>query len=425
MFQGMISMRCPNRLRSLAGLLSVVIGLNGCDILTVDNPGDIGAVDLDGNPAILDALLYVAPAAGAEYYDNAIDVADVIADDMMQPGTNVDWLLPDQGNLETFVESVENLYNNLAEAWWNAQDATQRIAALVPNPDAHVAIARGYFWDGVLRVTLADLFEQVTFDGGPPLSPVQVYQAALTILDQAAQVAQASNQVALRAAALATMARVHRSLYFELNDASHLATAAQMAAQALGVQSNFRVDAIYNPPGSTNTLSGFSATFGSLTNRGVGLRYVNRLDPVSGVVDPRVKVTTVRGTGVHGPYYFQLKYPERNSPIAVSRWQEARLIIAEDRLAIGDLPGAVQEINLVRQAGGLSDFASNDPAEILQQLIYERRTEFWLELRGWQDHRYYGVFPDNWTDAAKQLGLNRRLPISVRERNSNPNLQGS
>ncbi|HWP03959.1 MAG TPA: RagB/SusD family nutrient uptake outer membrane protein [Gemmatimonadaceae bacterium] len=374
---------------------------------------------------MLEALLYVAPAAGAEYYDDAIDVADVIADDMMQPGTNVDWLLPDQGDLETFVESYENLYNNLAEASWNARDATRRIKELVPNPESHVAIARGYFWDGILRVTLADLFDPITFDGGPPLSPIKVYQDAITILNDAVQVAQAANQTTLRAGALATIARVHRSLYFEQNDASRLATAAQFATQALAVQSNFRVDAVYNPPGSTNVLSGFSANFGSLTNRGVGLLYVNRLDPVSGVLDPRVRVSTLRGTGVHGPYYFQLKYPERNSPVAVSRWQEARLIIAEYRLATGDLAGAVQEINLVRQAAGLGVFASTDAAQIRQQLIYERRTEFWLELRGWQDHRYYGVFPDNWTDAARQKGLNRRLPISRRERDSNPNLQGS
>jgi hypothetical protein len=425
LFRGMIGMRSSQRWRSLMGTVLVTILLIGCDILTVDNPGDIGAEDLDSNAAMLDALLYVAPAAGAEYYDDAIDVADVIADDMMQPGTNVDWLLPDQGDLETFVESVENLYNRLAEAWWNAQDATSRIADLVPDPTTHVAIARGYFWDGVLRVTMADLFEQVTFDGGPPFTPVQTYQDALPILADAAQVAQAANQPALQAAALATMARVHRSLYFELNDANELATAEQFATQALAVQATFRVDAIYNPPGSTNTLSGFSANFGSLTNRGVGLRYVNRLDPVSGVVDPRVRVTTQRGNGVHGPYYFQLKYPERNSPIAVSRWQEARLIVAENRLVIGDLPAAVQEINAVRQAAGLTQFASSDPNAIRQQLIYERRTEFWLELRGWQDHRYYGVFPDNWSDAAEQKGLNRRLPISRRERDSNPNLQGS
>lgn len=408
----------------LAIASAAVFGLIGCTFLTVDNPGDVGAEDLDGNPQMLEALLFVAPAAGAEYYDDAIDVADVIADDMMQPGTNVDWLLPDQGDLETFVESVENLYNRLAEAWWNAQDATKRIAALVPNPQTHVAIARGYFWDGVLRVTLADLFEQVTFDGGPPLTPIQVYQDALPILNDAATVAQAANQPALRAGALATMARVHRALYFEQNDANQLALAEQLATQALAVQANFRVDALYNPPGSTNTLSGFSANFGSLTNRGVGLLYVNRLDPVSGVVDPRVRVTTVRGNGVHGPYYFQLKYPERNSPIAVSRWQEARLIIAENRLETGDLAAAVQQINLVRQAAGLTDFVSADANQIRQQLIYERRTEFWLELRGWQDHRYYNVVPDMWTDAAEQKGLDRRLPISRRERDSNPNFAG-
>lgn len=415
-------MRSPFKFRTTVGSITVALILAGCNALKVDNPGDIGAEALDGNPAMLNALLFVAPAAGAEYYDDAIDLADVIGDDIMQPGTNVDWLLPDQGDLETFNESVENLYNHLSEARWNAHDATTRITGLVQNPQSDVSIARGYFWEGVLKVTLADLFEQITFDTGPGLTPVQVYQEALTMLGQAAVVSKAANQPALQAAALATQARVHRSLYFEKNDASELVLAEQLAVQALAVLPNFRVDALYSPPGSSNTLSGFSAALGSLTNRGVGLKFVNRLDPVTGVVDPRVSVTTLRGNGVQGPYYFHLKYPQQSSSIPVSRWQEAVLIIAENRLVTGDLQGAVQQINLVRQAAGLAPFASTNASQIRAQLIYERRTEFWMELRGWQDHRYYGEFPDRWTDAAKQKGLNRRLPISRRERDGNPNL---
>jgi hypothetical protein len=413
-------MRATRRLARIALVVSW-IPAGGCDqLFDVNNPTDIMDEELEGNAGLLDALVNTPPAAAAEYYGDAITTADLIGDDIMQPGTNVTFLLPDRGELEPFNDKVENLYNGLAEAWWHAQDATRRIRELVPNPDANVSVGRGYFWDGVLRVTLADLFEEITFLSGPPLSPVQVYDSALTVLSRAAAVANAANDAATAAAAYATIARVHRDLYFEIGGVEHLERAAGFAQQALASQPGFRVEVLYQPPGRSNTV--FGTVHGSLTNAGVGTRFISRIDPVTSAPDPRVQQTGQMGTGVHGPYVWQLKYRLANSPIPVSRWQEATLIIAEHRLAIGDLPGATQQINLVRTAAGLAAFPGGDAAAIRVQLIYERQTEFWMELRSWQDHRAYGIFPAEWDPAARQAGLDRRLPISVRERAANPHL---
>lgn len=407
----------------LGGCLPALMVLGGCDtVFEVENPIDVTAEELEGNADFLNALLSVPAAAAAEYYDNALDVSEVIADDMMQPGTNVDWLRPDRGEMDLTNEAIENLYNNLSEARWHAEWATTSIRELVSNPDAHPGVGRGYYWDALLQVTLADLFEQVTFNGGSPRTPVDVYQQALGLLQQAAQIASSSNQTTYEAAAYATMARVHRSLFFELDDPDHLRQAADFAQEALSTQSDFRLEALYQPPGSSNGMSGWSGNFGSLTNRGVGPAFVGRTDPVSGALDPRVQTTEKAGDGVHGPYYFHWKYPARESPIPVSRWQEARLIIAEHRLQTGDVAGAVQQINLVRAAAGLPSFQSGDAAAVRAQLIYERRTEFWLELRNWQDHRYYEVFPERWTPASRENGIHRRLPISNREQDGNPNV---
>jgi hypothetical protein len=417
-------MRSPTWFTRVALLLAWLPGvaLAGCDSLfDVENPTDITDDELQGNQAqFLNALLNVPAAAGAEQYGDAVTTADLIADDIMQPGTNVTFLLPDWGDLEPFNEKVENLYNGLAEAWWHAQDATSRIRQLVANPDANAAVGRGYYWDGLLRVTMADLFEEVTFSGGPPLTPVQVYDSALIVLARAAQVAKAAGDATYETAAYATIARVHRSLYFEAGGIDRLARAADFAQQALARQATFRLDALYQPPGKSNAV--FTTVWGSLTNAGVGPRYIRRIDPVSGVVDPRVQHTETMGRGVHGPYVWQLKYRAANSPIPVSRWQEARLIIAEYRLATGDLAGALQQINLVRTAAGLPSFQSTDAAKIRDQLIYERQTEFWMELRNWQDDRYYKIYPAEWTPASREAGVNRRLPISLRERGANPNL---
>jgi hypothetical protein len=98
------------------------------------------------------------------------------------------------------------------------------------------------------------------------------------------------------------------------------------------------------------------------------------------------------------------------------------LIIAENSLRTGDLVGAVSQINLVREAANLPPFSSTDPLAIRAQIIYERKAEFWLEGRDFQDLRNYGTIPDNWNSVARALGVNRRFPISDRELITNPNV---
>jgi hypothetical protein len=120
--------------------------------------------------------------------------------------------------------------------------------------------------------------------------------------------------------------------------------------------------------------------------------------------------------------YLQLKYPDRDADIPLSRWQDARLILAEYYLVTGDLPAAVGEINAVRRAISLADFTSNDADEVFGQLQYERIAEFWLEARRWQDMRYWGVIPPDWAPEQKSKGIDRRWPISDAERASNSNL---
>lgn len=51
--------------------------------------------------------------------------------------------------------------------------------------------------------------------------------------------------------------------------------------------------------------------------------------------------------------------------------------------------------------------------------LYERRTEFFLELRRWQDMRYYEIIPPDWLPGFKSMGVHRRWPVSVLERGSN------
>jgi hypothetical protein len=410
-------------LRRLLRRASVVAAapllLGACDdLFNVDNPVDILEEDLD-DPRTVPALSNAAEAAVAGAYDLAVLYGELVGDGSIHVSTNQGNLALDRGILGEFNERAEAVYNQMASARWTAGEVTRRLEALVKDPTKDAAVARSYYWDAVARITLADLHEEVPFDGGAPQTPVQVYEGAIQLLQKAADVAAAANQPNYVAAAYGTMARAYRSLYFERGgDISQLQRAREAALKALAIKADYRIDVRYQTPGSSNRLYGSWLT--SLNYDVMDPAHAYLRDPASKQLDPRVKHGPAVGATLGDSLYQQLKYSTRDTDIRVASWQEAELVLAEHALLTGDLAQAVTRINRVRAAAGLPPFSATDAAAIRAQLIYERRAEFWLELRRWQDMRYYDLVPDRWNPAQKQAGVDRRFPVSLRERSTNP-----
>jgi hypothetical protein len=407
----------------------LTILLVGCtDLFDVENPSNMTEEDM-ADVRLIPSLTNVPPAATADMFDITVRNAGVIADDIMQPSTQTNYLDPERGRFDPRTNAnYEDWQNSTHASLWRIRDARSRLLDLVANPDGHQGVARSYFWEAIVLVTLADSFEPIPLaDGtepGSPNTPVQVYQLTLPILEEGARRLKALGDSEFEAAAYATLARTHRALFFETGTTSNLASAADFAAQALAADPDFLVELAYQPPGSVNALF---ESFGdrNLGNLGVGLPFVDRIDPSSGLRDPRNAHTEHLGEGVNGLWWHQTKYAAANAPLPVSRWQEPVLIIAEHRLETGDLAGAVEQINVIRANVGLPDFQSTSADEIRAQVIYERMTEFWMEARNWQDHRYYNIVPVRWLPQFVAEGLDRRFPVSIRERNSNPNISSN
>ena len=70
----------------------------------------------------------------------------------------------------------------------------------------------------------------------------------------------------------------------------------------------------------------------------------------------------------------------------------------------------------------LGPFASADAVEIYDQIKHERQAEFWLEMRRWQDMRYYRIVPDRWLAPNVAAGMDLRWPPAPEEVAQNPNL---
>lgn len=397
----------------------------GCDdLFTVDNPNYIEDQAVN-SPEFIEILGNSAEGNLSRFYSWAIVVAGMPSDEVMaqQTGSNGANLV-DTGILDGNLSFTDSPFNNLSQARWAATDVSKRLEELVANPAASIELAKSYYWDGVARTTLADMYNGVPYDNGPANTPIEVYEDAIALFKKSAAISNTITSdlsTTYEAAAYASIARVYRSLYFERgNDNNSLIQAEDFAKKALQVAPDFKLSLVYDPPGTQNEIY---TNFNQGSYYKMDPKFANRIDPVSGNADPRIShgpllgYSNLRGDEV----YHQLKYTSESASVPVSRWQEAELILAEYEVLLGTPSNAVLHINNVRTAAGLPDFASAVPSEIHEQIKYERATEFWLELRRWQDMRYYNIIPDTWIPSETAKGVDRRFPISIRERDANPN----
>ncbi|HEX8830804.1 MAG TPA: RagB/SusD family nutrient uptake outer membrane protein, partial [Longimicrobium sp.] len=103
--------------------------------------------------------------------------------------------------------------------------------------------------------------------------------------------------------------------------------------------------------------------------------------------DPRVPVDSLAGTGPGGiklsvtglQLWVQKKYTAPGSPMLLAGYPEARLIVAEAAARANDLPTALAVIAEERTRGGQPAFTGTTQAQVLAEIIDQRRREFFLD----------------------------------------------
>ncbi|RNL90330.1 RagB/SusD family nutrient uptake outer membrane protein [Sinomicrobium pectinilyticum] len=130
-------------------------------------------------------------------------------------------------------------------------------------------------------------------------------------------------------------------------------------------------------------------------------------------------------------WYFPYKYRQNQNTgtsleySIVFRLAEQYLIRAEARARQGNVPGAQQDINVMRERAGLSDITASSTEELIQVILKERRFELFTEHgHRWFDLRRSGLagqvlapVKPGWTPT------DILLPIPEAELLMNPNLQ--
>jgi hypothetical protein len=234
-------------------------------------------------------------------------------------------------------------------------------AQVGPSRTALIATAAAY--GGYAHILLGEGFCSAAIDGGPEITPQEVFQRGEKLFDRAIASAQAAGLSDILGMAYVGRARTRL-------DRGNLPGAA--------------ADAALVPPGFVKGAQTSAST--PYANNKI-FRQINGLQASTvepyfrnltwqGVTDPRTAVTRVLSPV---EYWAPNKYSALDTPVPIARYEEAVLIQAEAALSAGSLTQAVAFINLLHSRVGLPPYSSTNAQDILNQIIEERSRELFLE----------------------------------------------
>ncbi len=291
------------------------------------------------------------------------------------------------------------------EGWTDAQ---------VTNRSLLIATAAAY--SGYGHVMLGEGFCSMALDGGPELTPAQVFalaEAKFTRSLAAAQSVTAPAAAVTAALDITNMARVGRARA-RINQGK----TAEALADAQLVPAGY----VKNATRAAGSALRENQVFTNVTRTaaaGLGPTYQDVR--WNGKLDPRVPAVVLPPVLNNVPRVGQSKYTSEGSPFPLATYAEAQLIAAE----VQGGQTAVGIINALHSAVGLDPFASADPAAIRDQVIEERRRQFFLDGHRVWDKIRFNLPLDPAAGSPYRWGGNhgsaKCMPLPNIEKNNNKN----
>jgi starch-binding outer membrane protein, SusD/RagB family len=311
--------------------------------------------------------------------------------------------------LQTARGTADTAYAKL-DGWTNAQ---------VPNRVRLMGQLAAYA--GYSLTLLGESMCSAAINVGPEITPAALFAEARLRFDKAVTAAGSAGD-----ATTLSFARLGRArALIDLGDAAAAVPDAALIPESFAV--TISTDVV-NPRRQNavfvHTTQGF---FGSVDPSFRNLT-------LGGTADPRVLVTNTgkAGSAANTPIWTPNKYPAVTTAIPVAKYAEAQLIIAEARVAAGDLAGAAAAVNAARNSGGRTampvyDATGQTAPQVRAQIVEERRRELFLEGHRFGDIRRYNLplqpSPGTpYTAGGGVYGDQRCFPLPDVERNNNPNI---
>jgi len=413
----------------LAGVLGVLV--IGCDdLLTVADPQRYTSDDLD------EALEAVASGVEGDLHfaiHQYVIHAELAADVYRHTGT---WAGYEEFDVGTFFYGNSGGSNTAMErllrARWSAIDAKERFERVLDNATTSPLYVQAQAVEGIADLMLGQAWCEAPGEPmGAAVPDTQLLQNAVDKLTTAMSLAQGAGEAQWGRVAQAARARAHLLL----------GNYTQAASDAAAIPDGF----MYAAKHSTNS-GRQNNTIVSLTtageNRAAGIRerwwdmvdtdaHLLR-DPWTDELDPRVPIRFVGELGVNGftDHYSQWKYRSRGDDIPMFHTGEMRLIQAEAEWRNGNLPAALDLMDGVRAAVGLSALpATSDAAVVRDYLIHERFAQMFMEGQRMIDLGRFGLFTEIEVIRGEQPNLNLfgpnrpvKFPLTRAEALNNPEI---
>lgn len=285
-------------------------------------------------------------------------------------------------------------------------------------PNRSKLLGSAYTYAGYSLVLMGEGMCSGTINEGPELTPAQLFAEAKTRFDSAVVAATRAGDITTLNLALLGRART------QLDLGKPAAAAVDAALIPAGFEVDIDHDAVQtrrqNLVWIHTQLSNYSAVDTSIQNAYAASH------------DPRIAVTPVGKIGSNG--FTALVFPNKDAtataPQAIGKYAEARLIIAENDVATGDLASAVTIINALQTKAGQPAFNPSPltATAVMAQIVDERKRELFLEGHRLGDLRRLGLPIQLLAGAPYVNGgtysTQACFPLPDVERINNPSLSG-
>lgn len=405
-------------------ILISLVTLSSCgDLLTVEDPQRYADEDLNRE----EAIPAVANGVLGDFYmamDDFILVTALLSDEYQHTGTWNDWDQISTGRISAGIANASSdaAFDALMSVRWSAEDAESRIEEILGSE----ADSNEYYVQVKVVKAFANLITAMGYAeapgeaGGEAVNDIALTELAITQFGEAIQLAQTNG----------------------FTNWSQLATAGRARAHLMaGNYSNALTDAQSVPDGYVHNAI-FSLSTGDQQNGVVSLTHWDNnragglhnlwwdqvdtdegylVDPFTFELDTRVPIRYQDGAlGVDGitPHYSEMKYADLGDDIRLTHWQEMRLIEAEVYFEDEQYQDALDKVNEVRGAAGLTEHTMpTNQSDILDYILHERFAEMFLEGHRLNDLNRHNLIRE-------VLGPDRavKLPISINEVNANSNI---
>jgi len=413
-----------HRTMRLAAVLALMAGTAACDdLLEVADPSRYTSDGLD-SPLALPAVANGVEGRMQLQMANIAINTGLLGDELMHTGTWTGYEDADQGRYQPGVGNsvAQGTLMGVLTAAREAEARFRRVLGDATDTSPLLAqVTAAAAWAPLLMGMVN--CESVVEPNGPAISDMQTLEFAIPLLTRAMDIARSAGESDFENFARAGRARANL-LTGKYDNA---------LADAQAVPDGFAYYARYSEQSSSNSL----VTLNHYTeNKAAGLdsRRWDQVDTTgaadvfldkwTNAADPRVPIVHRIGNrlGVDGrtKFYSHDKYKTRNDDIAMTHWQEMRLIEAEVHWRKGDFDNAIARMNLVRADVGLDPLTNPGTSQgVFDMLLEERFATLFLEGHRANDLYRFDLFLD-----VIGPGHATKFPMNQSEYLNNPNAGG-